>query len=193
MSVGKDGPRFFCLWTRNPNHHDSRPEEKPDDQSVTEDAADGSTTEDGTQAMSEVDPVEEETGKKMWLSEKVTSLEKENGELKRALQEMEAKIELQGKMIAEMSQRHGAIEITIAQIAERVQRQDSFDEGVRASFTVWWRRLESTKTTSEKWCESSKPTRSTWQRLVQRRKRWRNTSTRSSGKTRTRRCGSAHW
>ena len=38
-------------------------------------------------------------------------------------------------MIAEMAQRHGAMEITIAKIAEQVQRQISFDEGVRASFT----------------------------------------------------------
>ena len=63
------------------------------------------------------------------------SLEKENGELKRALQEMEAKIELQGRTIAEMSQRHGAIETTIAKIAEHVQCQDTYNEGVRASFT----------------------------------------------------------
>ena len=37
--------------------------------------------------MSEVDPGEVEKGKKMWLSEKVTSLERENGEMKTALQE----------------------------------------------------------------------------------------------------------
>ena len=85
--------------------------------------------------MSEVDPGEEETGKKMWLSAKITSLENGNGELRKALQEMEAKIELQGRTIAEMAQRQGAIETTIAQIVEHVQRQDSFDEGVRASFT----------------------------------------------------------
>ena len=85
--------------------------------------------------MSEVDPGEVEKGKKMWLSEKVTSLERENGEMKTALQEMRARIELQERMIAEMAQRHGAMEITIAKIAEQVQRQISFDEGVRASFT----------------------------------------------------------
>ena len=109
--------------------------EKPDEQSVTEDATDGSTTEEVVQVMSEVDQAEVETGKKMCLSQKVTSLEKENGELKRALQEMEAKNELQGRMIAEMAQRHGAIETAIAQIAEQLQRQMSFNEGVRASFT----------------------------------------------------------
>ena len=72
----------------------------------------------------------------MWLSEKVTSLEKKNGEMKRALQEMEAKIDLQERTIVEISQQHGAIEITIAKIAEHVQRQVSFNEGVRASFTT---------------------------------------------------------
>ena len=76
-----------------------------------------------------------ETGKKMWLSEKVTTLEKENGDLKRVLQEMEAKIERRERTIAEMAQQHGAMEITIAQIVEHVQRQVSFNEGVRASFT----------------------------------------------------------
>ena len=45
-----------------------------EDQSVTEDAADESTTEEEIQAMSEMDPGEEERGKTMWLSEKVTSL-----------------------------------------------------------------------------------------------------------------------
>ena len=39
------------------------------------------------------------------------------------------------KMIAEMAQRHGAMENTIVQIVEQLQRQMSFNEGVRASFT----------------------------------------------------------
>ena len=47
--------------------------------------------------MSEVDPGEVETGKKNRLSEKITTLEKENGELKMVLQEMEDKIDLEGK------------------------------------------------------------------------------------------------
>ena len=91
--------------------------------------------EEAIQVMSEADQDEVETGKKMWLSQKVTTLEKENEDLKRALQEMEAKIELQGRMITEMAQQHGAMETTIAKIAEHVQRQMSFNEGVRASFT----------------------------------------------------------
>ena len=45
--------------------------------------------------MSEDDPEERETGQKTWLVEKVTSLEKENGELKGALREMETRLALQ--------------------------------------------------------------------------------------------------
>ena len=94
--IGEDGPRFW-FKDKKPGPPQQQVVEKPDEQSVTEDATDGSTTEEVVQVMSEVDQAEVETGKKMWLSAKVTSLEKENRELKRALQEVEAKIELQGK------------------------------------------------------------------------------------------------
>ena len=74
--TGKDGPRF---WFKNkPDPPEKQPENRLEDQSVTEDAADDPTTEEEIHVMSEVDPGEEETGKKMWLSAKVTSLEKEN-------------------------------------------------------------------------------------------------------------------
>ena len=82
---------------QDPRTASAQVEERPDEQTVPEDAADDSTTEEVVQVMSEIDPGEVETGKTMWLAEKVTSLEKENGELKKALQEMEAKIELPGK------------------------------------------------------------------------------------------------
>ena len=70
----KDGPRF---WFKNktPDPPKQQPENRLEDQSVTEDAADDPTTEEEIHVMSEVDPGEEETGKKMWLSEKVASLE----------------------------------------------------------------------------------------------------------------------
>ena len=91
---GQDGPRF---WFKNktPEPPEKQAEERKEDQSDTEDAAGESTTEEEIQAMSEADPDENERGQKMWLAEKATSLEKENGELKKALREMEAKIELQ--------------------------------------------------------------------------------------------------
>ena len=130
----EDGPRFWFKDLK-PDPPKEQVEERPDEQSVTEDAADESSTEEVIRVMSEVDPGEVETGKKLWLSEKATTLENENGDLKRVLREMEAKIELQGKTIAGMARRHGAIETTIAKIAEHVQRQIAFNEGVRASFT----------------------------------------------------------
>ena len=85
--------------------------------------------------MSEVDPKEMEISQKMWLTEKTTTLEKEKEEMSRTIREMRAKIELQEKVIAEIAQRDNAIEIAIKQIGEQIQRQDTFNEGVRASFT----------------------------------------------------------
>ena len=55
--------------------------------------------------------------------------------MKKALQEMRARIELQERTVAEMAQQHGAKETTIAKIGEQLQLQMSFNEGVRASFT----------------------------------------------------------
>ena len=48
---------------------------------------------------------------------------------------MRAKIELQEKVLSELHQRYGAIEKAIAQMMEQLQRQNVFNEGVRASFT----------------------------------------------------------
>ena len=63
----------------------------------------------------QVAPFEEETQEEieerneMRLIEKVTSLEKENEELKKALQEMTTRIALQDNKIKEMEERHGSM------------------------------------------------------------------------------------
>ena len=94
--VGKGGPRF--LFKDKKPDSPQRPDEKRDDLPVTEEAsgteevADESTTEEPVTAMSEDDREERETAHKMWLSEKVTFLENENRELKKALQEMESRL-----------------------------------------------------------------------------------------------------
>ena len=62
-------------------------------ESDTEDLVAQSATEDAP-GMSEEEPSERETRLKMWLSEKVASLEKENQDLKGALQEMEKRLSL---------------------------------------------------------------------------------------------------
>ena len=53
--IGKDGPRF---WFKNkkPEPPEQQPEIRLEDQSVTEDAADETTTEEEIKVMSEVDP-----------------------------------------------------------------------------------------------------------------------------------------
>ena len=55
--------------------------------------------------------------------------------MSKTILEMRAKTELQDKTMAEIAQRHGAIEIAIKQIGEQIERQHTFNEGVRASFT----------------------------------------------------------
>ena len=100
--IGQDGPRFWfkdLIPDWKPDPPKEQPEKRLEDQSATEDAADDTTTEEAIPVMSEIDPGEVETDKTMWLSEKVTSLEKENGELRKALHEMQAKIELQWKRL----------------------------------------------------------------------------------------------
>ena len=134
------GRKRIWFVEKTPEQPQRRPDEKGDE-TVTEEASEDSVTvedpvaEEQATGMSEVDPEEMKSQQKMWLVEKVISLEKEKDEMIKTIQEMRAKIELQDKMMAEMAQLHGAIETSIAQIVEQVQRQDTFNEGVRASFT----------------------------------------------------------
>ena len=136
--VGKGGPRF---WFKEKTPEPPQQPERRDDQPVAEEASDESTTEDDpvteveTPAMSEVAPEEIETGQKMWMNEKITSLEKENAELRRALQEMETRLAFQENVARQMDERSVRLEAAITEIVEQVQRQNLFDEGVRASFT----------------------------------------------------------
>ena len=83
--------------------------------------------------MSEDDHEERETGQKLWLMEKVTSLEKENGELKKTLQEMGKKITSQERTMKEMEQRFIRVETAITQIAEHARHQILFNESTKTS------------------------------------------------------------
>ena len=51
------------------------------------------------------------------------------------IQEMRARIELKEKALSELRQRDDAIETAIKRIGEQIERQHTFNEGVRASFT----------------------------------------------------------
>ena len=80
--IGKDELKFW-FKDKKPDPPEQRVEERRDDQTVTEDAVEESTTEDEIPVMSEIDPGEVEMGKKMWIAEKVTSLEKEGEDTKK--------------------------------------------------------------------------------------------------------------
>ena len=69
----------------------------------------------------------------MWLAEKATSLEKENVEMKRVIQEMEAKMAFQENTMKEMIERHLREEAAIAYIAEHIQRQEVFNKSAISS------------------------------------------------------------
>ena len=89
-------------------------------------------TEVPTPVMSEDDPEEVETGQKMWLVEKVTSLENQNEELKRALQEMATRLALQENAARQSDERFVRMEAAITRIAEIVQEQNNAIEGSKA-------------------------------------------------------------
>ena len=82
----------------------------------------------------QVVPLEEDTKEeieernKMWLMEKVTTLGRENEEMKNALQELTTRISLQDSGMKEMEERRGAIEATLARVCESVQRLNAFTE-----------------------------------------------------------------
>ena len=71
--------------------------------------------------MHEDTPEEKQTMEIEGLVERVTSLENENKELKRAIEEMAAKIGLHDTTTQEMVQKHLSMEVAIAKIAEHVQ------------------------------------------------------------------------
>ena len=109
------------------------PKQRPvgkDNESTTEDDVNESATEDArgesvtevASVMSEDGPDERETGQRMWLVDKVWSLEKENGELKKTLQETRETVSVQERTIKEIALRFTKIESAITQIAEHAQR-----------------------------------------------------------------------
>ena len=63
--------------------------------------------------MSEDDPEERETGQKMWLMDKVTTLEKENGQLKKELHDVWTRLSIQENTALQALERCAALETTI--------------------------------------------------------------------------------
>ena len=145
---GKRKPRFW--FKEKPGQPQQESEERKDDHPVREETVeesgteeaggesvteDGPVTEDPVQVMSEDDSKETETAHQMWLSEKVTSLETENRELKKALQEMETMLTLQEAASRQIEERCARLGNAITQVAEFVQQQNASIESSRASLS----------------------------------------------------------
>ena len=83
--------------------------------------------------MQEDTPEERDTMQMMALVEPITTLERENVELKRVIQEMEAKTALQENAIKEVVDRCSVIEAATMEIVQHVRKQEVFNGSVRAS------------------------------------------------------------
>ena len=88
----------------------------------------------GEDAAMQHDTAEERNAMHMMaLVERITTLERENGELKRVIQEMEAKTALQENAIKEVTGRCGVIEAALMEIVQHARQQEVFNGSVRAS------------------------------------------------------------
>ena len=118
--VGKGKPGFWFVEDPQP----------PQDQEGREDQP---TPEEESPAMDEVRPVEVQAERAMWVSERITVLQNENEELKKAVQETKAKIELRQNTIAALVARFAVLESAIAEIAGHVQHQNVFNQSAKKS------------------------------------------------------------
>ena len=83
--------------------------------------------------MDEVRPEDVQTERVMWISERLTTLQNENEELKKTVQETKAKIEHNENTVATLVERFGTMELAIARIAEHVQHQNVFNQSAKTS------------------------------------------------------------
>ena len=83
--------------------------------------------------MQEDTPEERRSEQLDALTERVTSLEKENGELKKAVQEMQAKMTLQANAIRATCERFSTIETGMMEIVQHVVQHEAFNKSVRTS------------------------------------------------------------
>ena len=102
-------------------------------QHQTSDGTQGAITRKRPSHPLEEDAQEEiEERNKMWLIEKITSLEEEKEEMTNALQEMSTRVRLKENMLNQV-ERHGSIEATLEGIGESVQRLNNFTESATAT------------------------------------------------------------
>ena len=72
---------------------------------------------------------------KMWLMDKVASLERENEEMKKALQEMTTRLRLQENMLKQCMELQGVLDSAVTRICESVQRLNAFTESASTAIT----------------------------------------------------------
>ena len=112
---------------------------REEDDTTTQEEDNATVVEDDEPTVEENDGMQQDTAEeieamnKMWLMEKVKELEKENGEMKAKIQELEAKIAQQAVATSGVVAFHPAIQSAILEIAEHVQRQIEFNESTRTS------------------------------------------------------------
>ena len=138
------GREYIWFKEKKPEQpHQKKPEQtrqQPEGgkEPVAVDAVEESATEDDnatvvpTAGLSEEDPEEREIREKMWLAEKVTSLEKENEELKVSLQVIETRLATQEDSARQVDERCVRLEAAITQIADFIQQQNASIESSRA-------------------------------------------------------------
>ena len=117
------------VWFKEKNHQHRQ--HRHQDNAATQQEVDTALEEDA--GMHEDTPEEIEAMNKMWLAEKVTSLEKENEGLKTKVQEMEVMIAQQVEAMNGVVAVYATIRSAFTEIAEHVQRQIVFSESTKAS------------------------------------------------------------
>ena len=123
------------------------------------------------------------------MPERVTALENENRELKKALEEMEAKLTLHDATAKSVIERCAAMENAIAQNVDQVQRQNTFNESARASIAGL---VDEVKTHQGNLRDVARVLQNHEQHIVRKvllRRRQCNTSTHLPRRTRRRTCG----
>ena len=103
------------------NQNKDQPQQPKEDQEPA-------TGETEVTVLEEDTPEEIETQNKMWLMEQVTSLEREKEEMKRGLQEMATRVQLQESLLKHCMELQGVLDSAVTRACESVQRLNTFTE-----------------------------------------------------------------
>ena len=108
-------------------------EEKKDRPQQPKEDQEPSTRDEEVSVFEEDTPEEIEAMKRMWMIDKVTSLERENEEMKKGLQEMATRVQLQEDMLKRCVELQGVLDSAVTRICESIQRLNAFTENASAA------------------------------------------------------------